>query len=81
MRVDEPLLDAVRRAAAYDGVDEEQLVEEALRRYFGLRGLAVTDEMAERASRVTPTSDEDAMALAVTEMRGARAEHHRARRA
>lgn len=51
--IDEGLLGALRRAAGEDGRAEDEVVEEALRRYFGLRGLAVLDEIAEaQASQV-----------------------------
>lgn len=80
VEIDEGVLDALRRAASEDGRAEDEVVEEALRRYFGLRGVAVLDEIAEsqEAQGVT-LSDEEAMALAVAEVRAARAE--RARRA
>ena len=80
LNVDEQLLEAVRRAAADEGVAQEDLLEEALRRYFGLRGLAVLDEIAEhqRAEGIS-LSDDDAMALAVSEVRAARAERRHAR--
>lgn len=80
VEIDEGVLDALRRAASEDGRAEDEVVEEALRRYFGLRGVAVLDEIAEsqEAQGVT-LSDDEAMALAVAEVRAARAE--RARRA
>ena len=80
VEIDEGILDAVRRAARDDGRDEGDVVEEALRRYFGLRGLAVLDEIADaQAANGVRISDDDAMALAVAEVKAARAE--RARRA
>ena len=70
--VDENLLEALRRAAARDGVPEDDLIDEALRRWFGLRGIAVLDELAER--RAADALDDDAaMALAVHEVRASRA--------
>ncbi len=75
--LDERLWEAVQRAAAEDGVPEEQLVEEALRRYVGLRGVALLDELAER--RGPQLDDEEAMALAVAEIRAARNERRQAR--
>jgi len=71
IEVDEQLLDALRRAAADDGVAPDDLVEEALRRYFGLRGLAVLDELTEKCREPELTEDE-AMALAVAEVRAVR---------
>lgn len=78
--IDEGILDALRRAARDDGRAESEVVEEALQRYFGLRGLAVLGEIAEtQAAQGVKLSDDEAMALAVAEVRAARAE--RARRA
>lgn len=74
--LDERLRQAVARAAREDGVDEGRLVEDALRRYFGLRGLALLDDMAGRQE--SELSDDDAMALAVQELRAARAERRQA---
>ncbi|MBM3676236.1 MAG: hypothetical protein FJW88_15105 [Actinobacteria bacterium] len=77
IEVDERLLDALGRAAADDGVDPDDLLEEALRRYFGLRGLAVLEELAEQ--RPGPDlSDEEAMQLAVAEVRAVRARRRQA---
>lgn len=75
--LDDQLLDALRRAAAEDGTTEEQVIEDALRRYFGLRGLAVLDEIAERQADRS-LSDDEAMALAVDELRAFRTERQRA---
>jgi hypothetical protein len=77
IEVDEQLLDALRRAAADDGVGPDDLVDEALRRYFGLRGLAVFDELTEKRRGPELTEDE-AMALAVAEVRAVRAQRRRA---
>lgn len=74
--VDDRLLRAVERAAREDGVDEARLVEDALRRYFGLRGLALLDDVAARQEG--ELSDDEAMALAVEELRAARAERRQA---
>jgi hypothetical protein len=72
--VDENVLDALRRAAARDGVPEDELVDEALRRWFGLRGIGVLDELAERRAAADDALDDDtAMAIAVGEVRAARA--------
>lgn len=74
MTVDENVLDALRGAAARDGVPEDELVDEALRRWFGLRGIGVLDELAERrAASIEALDDEAAMALAVGEVRASRA--------
>jgi hypothetical protein len=77
IEVDEQLLDALRRAAADDGVAPDDLVEEALRRYFGLRGLAVLDELREQRPGPELTEDE-AMTLAVAEVRAVRAQRRNA---
>jgi hypothetical protein len=77
IEVDEQLLDALHRAASDDGVAPDDLVEEALRRYFGLRGLAVLDELMEERRGPELTADE-AMAVAVTEVRAVRAQRRRA---
>lgn len=72
--VDENVLDALRRAAARDGVPEDELIDEALRRWFGLRGIGVLDDLVERrAADADPLDDEAAMALAVDEVRSSRA--------
>jgi hypothetical protein len=73
--LDERLWEAVQRAAADDGVAEQDLIEEALRRYFGLRGAALLDEIADA---VEPLGDDDAMTLAISEIRAAREERRRA---
>lgn len=72
--VDERVLDALRAAAARDGVAEDELVDEALRRWFGLRGMAVLDDIADRreSSDVRPAvGDEEAIAIALREVRAA----------
>ncbi len=80
VEIDEGVLDALGRAAREDGRPEDEVVEEALRRYFGVRGVAVLDDIADaQATAGNVLDDEQAMALAVTELRAARAE--RARRA
>lgn len=80
VEIDEGILDALARAAREDGLPEAEVVEEALRRYFGLRGIAVLDEIGDaQASAKVFLDDDEAMALAVAELRAARAE--RARRA
>jgi hypothetical protein len=79
VEVDERLLDALKRAAADEGVAPDELVEEALRRYFGLRGLAVMDDLRDqRRSEPVELTDEDAMDLAVAEVRAQRAERRNA---
>lgn len=80
VEIDEGILDALGRAAREDGRPEAEVVEEALRRYFGLRGLALLDEIrdAQGAAGVA-LDDDEAMSLAIAELRAVRAE--RARRA
>lgn len=79
LSLDEQLLEAIRQAAADDGVPEERVFEEALRRYFGLRGLTVLAEIADRQSEADRLSDEEAMGLAVAELRALRSERRPAR--
>jgi len=80
IEIDEGILNAPGRAAREDGRPEDEVVEEALRRYFGLRGIAVLDEIADAQTAAAVFLDDDeAMALAVSELRTARGE--RARRA
>jgi hypothetical protein len=64
IEVDERLLEALTRAAADEGVDPGELVEAALRRYFGLRGFTVMDDLRD-ASTDEALSDDEAMAMAV----------------
>ena len=75
LEVDEELLSALQRAAAEDGVAPGELLDEALRRYFGLRGLAVLNDLGARESMLT---EDEAMELAVGEIRVARAERRAA---
>jgi hypothetical protein len=77
VEVDEQLLDSLTRAAADDGVAPDDLLEEALRRYFGLRGIAVLDELRE-APRGPKLTDDEAMALAIAEVRAVRARRRKA---
>jgi hypothetical protein len=77
IEVDEQLLDALRRAADDDGVDPDDLLEEALRRYFGLRGIAVLDDLRD-ARRGPELTDDQAMELAVAEVRAVRAQRRKA---
>ena len=80
VELDEGILDALGRTAREDGRPEDEVVEEALRGYFGLRGMGVLDEIADaQAAAGVTVDDEAAMELAVAELRAARAE--RARRA
>lgn len=80
VEIDEGILEALGRAAREDRRPEDEVVEEALRRYFGLRGLALLDEIAEAQSVAGAALDDDeAMMLAVAELRSARVD--RARRA
>lgn len=79
IEVDERLLDALARAAADEGVGADELVEEALRRYFGLRGLAVMDDLRDkRNGNGAALSEAEAMDLAVAEVRAQRAERRNA---
>jgi hypothetical protein len=71
VEVDERLWEVVRQAAADDVVPEDQPVEEALRRYVGLGGIGLVDELNERQPGPQP-SDDAATALAIAEMRAAR---------
>ena len=75
LEVDEELLAVLQRAAAEDGVAPGELLDEALRRYFGLRGLAVLNDLAARESTLT---ESEAMELAVGEISAARAERRAA---
>lgn len=77
MTIDEQLLETLRRAAADDGVNPDDLLEEALRRYFGLRGLALLDELAEQRQGAELSEDE-AMKLAVAEVRAIRTRRRQA---
>lgn len=80
VEIDEGILDALGRTAREDGRPEDEVVEEALRGYFGLRGMGVLDEIADaQVAAGVVLEDDDAMELAVAELRAARAE--RARRA
>ena len=82
VNLDEQLLEALARAASDEGVERDALLEEALRRYFGLRGIAVLDEIADAQTNAgVQTGDAEAMALAVAELRAARAERAGRRRA
>ena len=69
------MLSVLQRAAAEDGVAPGELLDEALRRYFGLRGLAVLNDLAARESVLT---EDEAMELAVGEISAARAERRAA---
>lgn len=73
--VDENVLGPLRHAAVRDGVPEDELVDEALRRWFGLRGLALLGDIADRQNGSDDRLDDAAaMELAVQEVRAARAE-------
>lgn len=80
VEIDEGILDALGQAAREDGRPQDEVIEEALRRYFGLRGVAVLDEIADaQAAAGVFLDDDEAMTLTVAELRAARAD--RARRA
>lgn len=65
---------AVRALAAGDGRSEDEVVEESLRRYFEIRGIAVLDTLAEQqAESGEELDDEAAMAVAIEELRAVRA--------
>lgn len=78
VEIDEGILNALGRAARKDQRAEDEVVEEALSRYFGLRGLALLDDIA-AAQAVAGASldDDEAMTLAVAELRAARADRSR----
>ena len=80
IEVDERLLAALHRASESDGVAPDEVVEQALRRYFGLRGLAVLADIQESqgAQGATPPDDDELMDQAVAEVRAYRAERRRA---
>jgi len=74
VELDENLVDVVTRTAADDGVAPDELVGEALRRYFGLRGLVVLEDVAQAQAAALLRPDEaEVMALAVEEIRAYRA--------
>ena len=75
VEVDERLLEALRRASESDGVAPDEVVEQALRRYFGLRGLAILADIEESqgARGATPPDDDEWIDQAVAEVRAYRA--------
>ena len=80
VEIDEGILDSLGRTVREGGRPEDEVVEEALRDYFGLRGMGVLDEIADaQAAAGVALDGDEAMELAVAEFRAARAE--RARRA
>ena len=52
--LDESLVDVVTRTAADEGAAPDEVVGEALKQYFGLRGLAVLDELIEAKEPSSP---------------------------
>jgi hypothetical protein len=78
VELDESLVDAVTRTAADEGVAPDEVVGEALKQYFGLRGSAVLDELIGAQGAVVSLSEEEAVALAVAEVRASRAERRAA---
>ncbi len=76
VELDDRMLAVVRKLAVDEGVSESQVLIDALRRYFGLRGLAVLDRVAARQE--TPLSDKEAMVLATSELRAMREERKQA---
>jgi hypothetical protein len=80
VQIEESLLDAVRRAAVDDDVEADAVVEQALRRYFGLRGLMVLDDtVVANPGGDRRLSEDEAIELAVREVRAYRAERAGAR--
>ncbi len=78
VEIDEGILDALGRTARGDGRPEDEVVEEALRGYFGLRGIGMLDKIADaQAAAGVALDDDEAMQLAVAELRAARAERAR----
>lgn len=78
VEIDEGILRALGRRARDHGCPEDEVVEEALRGYFGLRGIALLDEIAD-AQVVAGVSldDDEALTLVVAELRAARADRPR----
>lgn len=74
MTVDERLLRAAKIEAAREGRRVYEVIEDALRDRYDLR--AALDDA--RQPHAPDLDDEDAMALAVTELRETRAERQRA---
>lgn len=72
--LDERILNALSRAAVADGVRPDEVVAEALSRYFGLRGLAVMADIrdSQRVQGIDPPDGEELMATAVSEVRAYR---------
>jgi gamma-glutamyl:cysteine ligase YbdK (ATP-grasp superfamily) len=68
LTVDEDLLRTVRIRAARTGKRDSQVIEEALRRDFGL------DTLEEIWAKVRPVSEEEGMKLAVAEQHAMREE-------
>lgn len=79
VELDDRTLAVVRKLAVDDGISQSQVVINALQRYLSLRGLAVLNQIAARQE--TPLSDEEAMALATSELRAMREERRQARSA
>ncbi|MCJ7439592.1 MAG: hypothetical protein MUP97_17775, partial [Acidimicrobiia bacterium] len=80
LEVDEELLSALQRAAADDGVAPGELLDEALRRYFGLRGLAVGCLGRERAGHALLGGDPEQLVEDLPDLRlgvGALEQRHR----
>jgi len=74
-RLEEALLETVGRTASGDGVAPDEVIEEALRRYFGLRGLSVLEEIsAQQAQNGVQLSEDAAMRIALDEIQAMRAE-------
>lgn len=59
VEIDEGIPEALGRAAREDARPGAEVVEEALRRYFGLRGLALLDDIAAAQAAAGVSLDHD----------------------
>lgn len=74
LEIDQRLMAAVRPSRP-PMVSENEVVEESIRRYFRLRGIAVLDTQAEQqAESGEELDDEAAPAVAIEELRAVRAQ-------
>jgi hypothetical protein len=75
LELEAELVDATRAVAARSGVAEDELVERALREVLAGDFAALMEEIAaDQAARGVRLSDDEAMAIAVEEVRASRAE-------
>ena len=91
-KIDRDLMDAVRERAAEEGRSEEELIEEAVRRYLGdgepsagkvggtLGELLDRIDKGQKERGVKPLSEEEAMRLANEEVHALRREQGRSPR-